>query len=510
MRPFSFVPLLASIISIVPTTYSLATYSTSSSGPSYSVGISSSNSNNVYFQLAAPSSYQWVALGIGSQMSGSTIFVMYADGTGNVTLSPRKGTGEVEPQFDSSMTIELLSGSGIVDGNMIANVLCTSCASKLSSTTSTSSNWIAAWNSGAALDTTDTSASIQQHSGSNHQQFTFDLSQAQLSTDANPFTSTAAATTSASGSGSGSGGNSSGSSSSSVSSGSSPVQTYDKAHGIIMGVTVVLLFPLGALSMRIFGRPWLHAALQIFSFIFLIVGLGLGIKLAGLKYGPFDASSLNTRAIFDEVTRRQFDGFGSSGFPSGTLTGTPPWGTATATGTAGYTRPTSNSGSGSGSGSSNSGTAALTGAAVTPTLGTTITNTTHMIFGIILVVLFFIQPFLGLIHHWRYMKMQKRGMFGWMHLWYGRILIVLAVINGGLGLRLAGNTKSGEIAYGVVAAVMGLFYIGVVVLTAIRKRRGVAGGRRFETLSRVQWDFMGWVGVAWGRFFGWVRACLAR
>ncbi|KAK6595504.1 integral membrane protein [Botrytis cinerea] len=304
MKLFNFFSFLASIISIVPTAYSLATYSATSGGPSYSVGISSSNSNNVYFQLTAPTSYQWVALGIGSQMSGSTIFVMYSDGTGNVTLSPRKGTGQVEPKYDSSITVELLSGSGIVDGNMVANVLCTSCSSKLSSTTSTSSNWIAAWNSGSALDTTDTSTSIRQHSGSNHKSFTFDLSQAQLESDSNPFTSTSAATTSSS----------------------------------------VLLFPLGALSMRVFGRPWLHAILQILSFSFLVVGLGLGIKLAGLKYGSFgESTTLAKRIVIDEIAKRQFGSFGSS-----TFTGTPPWATATGT----YT-------------------GAVTGAAVTPSLGKT-------------------------------------------------------------------------------------------------------------------------------------------
>ncbi|TGO34309.1 hypothetical protein BHYA_0203g00140 [Botrytis hyacinthi] len=475
MKVTNFVSSLASIISIVPTAYSLATYSATSGGPSYSVGISSSNSNNVYFQLTAPTSYQWVALGIGSQMSGSTIFVMYADGTGNVTLSPRKGTGQVEPKYDSSISVELLSGSGIADGKMVANVLCTSCSSKLSSTTSTSSNWIAAWNSGSALDTTDTSTSIKQHSGSNHKSFTFDLSQAQLESDTNPFTSTSAATTAPSGNST----DSSSSSSSSSSSGLSPVQSYDMAHGIIMGITVVLLFPLGALSMRVFGRPWLHAILQILSFSFLIVGLGLGIKLAGLKYGSFgESTTLAKRIVIDEITKRQFGNFGSS-----TFTGTPSWATATGTYTGGFGRPTSTSDSGSGSssdsGSSGSGTAAVTDAAVTPSLGKTISNTTHMIFGIILVILFFIQPFLGLIHHWRYMRAQRRGMFGHIHLWYGRILIVLAVINGGLGLQLAANTRNGEVAYAVVAAFMGAFYIGVVILTSMRKKRLNRNGSKF-------------------------------
>jgi hypothetical protein len=101
-----------------------------------------------------------------------------------------------------------------------------------------------------------------------------------------------------------------------------------------------------------------------------------------------------------------------------------------------------------------------------------------MIFGIILVVLFFIQPFLGLIHHWRYMKAQRRGVFGWMHLLYGRIIIVLAIINGGLGLKLAANTTGGEIAYGVIAAAVGVLYIAVLIVTSLRKRtKGRAGSK---------------------------------
>jgi hypothetical protein len=106
---------------------------TFSPGPSYSIGIPSSSTisasteGGIYFQLSAPTSYQWVGLGIGSQMAGASIFVMYADGTGNVTISARDGgQGHAEPQHDSTVQsgITLLAGSGIVDGKMIANVHC--------------------------------------------------------------------------------------------------------------------------------------------------------------------------------------------------------------------------------------------------------------------------------------------------------------------------------------------------------------------------------------------------
>ena len=51
-----------------------------------------------------------------------------------------------------------------------------------------------------------------------------------------------------------------------------------------MGVTVVLLFPIGALFMRLVGNAMLHAVLQVFSLLALIVGFGLGVKLAKLKF----------------------------------------------------------------------------------------------------------------------------------------------------------------------------------------------------------------------------------
>ena len=60
-------------------------------------------------------------------MAGATIFAMYQDGNGNVTISSRDGgPGHVEPQFDSAIFagVELLDGSGVVDGVMRANVRC--------------------------------------------------------------------------------------------------------------------------------------------------------------------------------------------------------------------------------------------------------------------------------------------------------------------------------------------------------------------------------------------------
>ena len=58
-------------------------------------------------------------------MAGSNIFVIYTSADGNnVTLSPRAGTGHVEPQHSSGPQVTLLGGSGVSNGMMTANIKC--------------------------------------------------------------------------------------------------------------------------------------------------------------------------------------------------------------------------------------------------------------------------------------------------------------------------------------------------------------------------------------------------
>ncbi|TVY31409.1 Cytochrome b561 and DOMON domain-containing protein, partial [Lachnellula subtilissima] len=405
---------------LAPLASSLATYAPISSGPSYSVGIppnspiSTSSQGGIYFSLSAPTSYQWVGLGIGKQMAGATIFVMYADGNGNVTISGRDGgQGHVEPELDSALMagVTLLEGSGVNGSIMTANVHCkypqfgldqsyffvmfkdigTTCT--LSSTSnSASSPWIAAWHSGAALNTNDAGTDIDQHGNDDYRQFTLDLTKASLSADSNPFIVAASSSSSPSNSSPASPSSSSGSasddsSSSTTESNESRNERVDKAHGVIMGLVVVILFPAGAILMRTVRHPWIHAGVQILSLALLIAGLALGVKLAQYT---------------DQL-----------------------WGN------------------------------------------------THTELGVAIVALFLLQPFLGLAHHFLYQKHSSRTPVSHIHIWYGRILMILAVINGGLGLQLAANTRSGEIVYGVLAGVMAVVYVVIVVL----RRQGPGIGR---------------------------------
>jgi len=61
-------------------------------------------------------------------------------------------------------------------------------------------------------------------------------------------------------------------------------ERYRNVHGIIMAAVVLILFPVGALSMRLLGRWWLHAGFQVLSLLLLIAGFGIGIYLAKIGH----------------------------------------------------------------------------------------------------------------------------------------------------------------------------------------------------------------------------------
>jgi hypothetical protein len=103
----------------------------------------------------------------------------------------------------------------------------------------------------------------------------------------------------------------------------------------------------------------------------------------------------------------------------------------------------------------------------------------HPIIGIVVFVLLFFQPILGFIHHLKFKKYSRRTVWSYGHLWLGRILITLGMINGGLGLLLASDapastgfapTRSQVIAYGVIAGVMWLLWASASIYGE-RKRK---------------------------------------
>lgn len=116
----------------------------------------------------------------------------------------------------------------------------------------------------------------------------------------------------------------------------------------------------------------------------------------------------------------------------------------------------------------------------------------HLVLGLAILAVALFQPLWGIIHHQKF----KRGFAAWkagqstrkpgrtgfgrLHLWIGRILITLAMLNGGFGFRLASKSpyppaKSAKIAYAVVAALMWLLYIVIVSVFETRRAAGNRG-----------------------------------
>lgn len=95
----------------------------------------------------------------------------------------------------------------------------------------------------------------------------------------------------------------------------------------------------------------------------------------------------------------------------------------------------------------------------------------HSGIGLLLLVVLFFMPIVGTIHHKAYKKVQKRTFWSYGHIFSGRIAIVLGMINGGLGLRLADAGRASLIAYGIIAGLVGVSYIGAIAFGELKRGR---------------------------------------
>ena len=75
------------------------------------------------------------------------------------------------------------------------------------------------------------------------------------------------------------------------------------------------------------------------------------------------------------------------------------------------------------------------------------------------------------------------------HIWMGRLLITLGMINGGLGLLLSGNSTRGEqIAYGVIAGVIWVSWIFIVIAIPVKRGEEVPGTINHKKRSSYESD----------------------
>ncbi|KAG5801511.1 hypothetical protein H9Q71_013905 [Fusarium xylarioides] len=300
----------------------------------------SSSSGNLFIRIQAPDEYQWVGLGTGDKMSGSTMFVIYQDGTGKVTLSTRMGHDHEMPDHSLMRSVRLIEGSGVMNKTMVANIHCGDLGNMHFKG---SNHWI-------------------KHDG--HNSFSIDFSEAVVNSNSNPFIHMTTATPSGAASAGGGEGNTS------------------TIHGIIMSVVFLLGYPLGSLLMPIIGKWFIHATWQMIVFIGMWAGFVTG-KLAADRTGNWF-------------------------------------------------------------------------------------NAPHVIIGTIVCGLMAVQPILGGLHHRNFVNHQRRTGISHVHIWYGRALMILGIVNGGLGLQLAGASVKLIIGYAVVGLVTFLMYTAGAVRKMLR------------------------------------------
>ncbi|QDS75177.1 hypothetical protein FKW77_008449 [Venturia effusa] len=95
-------------------------------------------------------------------------------------------------------------------------------------------------------------------------------------------------------------------------------------------------------------------------------------------------------------------------------------------------------------------------------------NHHHVIIGLTVFGLLAVQAVLGILHHLMYRRKGRRQIWSYAHIWTGRSLITLGIINGGLGMEMAHVSRPGKIAYGVCAGLIWIVWMFTAVASEFR------------------------------------------
>ncbi|KAI4737111.1 CBD9-like protein [Aureobasidium sp. EXF-12298] len=218
--------------------------------------------NDLYFNMSAPSTYSWLAFGIGGQMKNSFMFIGYPSSNGS-------GKEILPDIYTSSKDVQVRSSS-ITNGTYQLMGVCYNCTAwSLGKMDTSSTNQPFIFALGPSTDTISSdsmSQNIAQHTMYNS--FSMDMTQAAFSGSNTP------ALNSGGNSGSSHGGPSSGSTH------AASENVYNRVHGIFMAIAFVILFPLGVLVLRLGHSVIAHGIIQATAYCFVIVGFGTGIYLS--------------------------------------------------------------------------------------------------------------------------------------------------------------------------------------------------------------------------------------
>lgn len=91
-----------------------------------------------------------------------------------------------------------------------------------------------------------------------------------------------------------------------------------------------------------------------------------------------------------------------------------------------------------------------------------------------------VQPLTEIANHRYFQRHPKIVLLAHMHVWLGRILMTLGMINGGLGFHFAETVPGPQwpswppMVYGIIAGLVWIIYIAVVLVWAEFERRRTA------------------------------------
>jgi hypothetical protein len=103
-------------------------------------------------------------------------------------------------------------------------------------------------------------------------------------------------------------------------------------------------------------------------------------------------------------------------------------------------------------------------------------HTVHASIGLALVAIVTLQPLSGYIHHLLYKNRGPgRRVPSWIHVLFGRTMLLIGAVDGGLGIQLAwdGPAKSvvGAMAWGWLSGLTFTLYVGTLLYTHAANQR---------------------------------------
>jgi hypothetical protein len=261
--------------------------------------LSATNTGDVYMHLSAPTAYQWVGVGTGSEMEGSVMFILYENSERNgvglcryiiadnadqstnsgATLSPRLSSGHFEPSFSERIDCAFENDTthhGSIDqknGNVYfsANIHCKNIIAlgkgdgKLD-LSNTKQPFLYAWGpTDSSISSASKTANIKRHDA--YGNFWMDMTRATSSDLNEVMIPTGASLLNSTNSGTDGQAESDG-------------DKVGPAHAALMLVAFAIIFPLGALLLRFLDGVKAHYIVQSIGVLITVVGVGVGIYLS--------------------------------------------------------------------------------------------------------------------------------------------------------------------------------------------------------------------------------------